>query len=117
MSIFESLVINLIFLLFPFLFYGIYINYRNNTKEEKLIFDLAIFSSMFLIIRYTGMKNTIANLIFINFPLLIAFMKKRSLLVVLLSFVKIYYYHLVLNTPIFYGVIEYSIYILIYFYG
>lgn len=117
MSIFESLVINLIFLLFPFLFYGIYINYRNNTKEEKLIFDLAIFSSMFLIIRYTGMKNTIANLIFINFPLLIAFMKKRSLLVVLLSFVTIYYYHLVLNTPIFYGVIEYSIYISIYFYG
>ncbi len=116
MSIFESLIVNLIFLLFPFLVYAIYINYKNNVKEENLLFDIAIFSSMFLIIRYSGYKNSIANLIFINFPLLIAFMKKRSLLVVILSSVAIYYYHLVLKTPIIYGIIEYSVYLIIYFY-
>ena len=116
MSIFESLIVNLIFLLFPFLVYEIYINYKNNVKEENLLFDIAIFSSMFLIIRYSGYKNSIANLIFINFPLLIAFMKKRSLLVVILSSVAIYYYHLVLKTPIIYGIIEYSVYLIIYFY-
>ena len=66
MSIFESLFVNLIFLLFPFLIYGIYMNYRKNSKEEKLALDLVIFSSMFLIIRYTGEKNSIANLIFIQ---------------------------------------------------
>ena len=62
MSIFESLIVNLIFLLFPFLIYEIYIIYSNNEKEQKLFFDLAIFSSMFLIIRYSSQKNTIANL-------------------------------------------------------
>src|SRR5699024_6196648 len=93
-----------------------YMSYSNNTKEEKLFYDLTIFSSMFLIIRYTNQKNSIANLLFINFPLLIAFFKKRNLLIIILSIVTVYYYHLVLQTPIIYGVIEYSIYLIIYFY-
>lgn len=116
MSIFESLIINLIFLLFPFLIYEIYVNYSNNVKEQKLFFDLACFSSMFLIIRYSSSKDSIANLVFINFPLLIAFLKNRHTLIVLLSLITIYYYHLVLNTPIIFGIIEYSIYLAIYFY-
>lgn len=116
MSIFESLIINLIFLLFPFLIYEIYVNYSNNVKEQKLFFDLACFSSMFLIIRYSSSKDSIANLVFINFPLLIAFLKNRHTLIVLLSLITIYYYHLVLNTPIVFGIIEYSIYLVIYFY-
>ena len=114
MSIFESLIVNLIFLLFPFLIYEIYIIYSNNEKEQKLFFDLAIFSSMFLIIRYSSQKNTIANLVFINFPLLIAFLKKRTILVIILSIITIYYYHLILKTPIIYGIIEYSLYLIIY---
>ena len=116
MSIVESLIINVIFLLFPFLIYEIYIIYSNNEKEQKLFFDLAIFSSMFLIIRYSSQKNTIANLVFINFPLLIAFLKKRTTLVIILSIVTIYYYHLILKTPVIYGIIEYSIYVIIYLY-
>lgn len=116
MSIFESLIVNLIFLLFPFLIYEIYIIYSNNEKEQKLFFDLAIFSSMFLIIRYSSQKNTIANLVFINFPLLIAFLKKRTILVIILSIITIYYYHLILKTPIIYGIIEYSLYLIIYIY-
>ena len=116
MSIFESLIINLIFLLFPFLIYEIYVNYSNNVKEQKLFFDLACFSSMFLIICYSSSKDSIANLVFINFPLLIAFLKNRHTLIVLLSLITIYYYHLVLNTPIVFGIIEYSIYLAIYFY-
>ena len=91
MSVFESLIVNLIFLLFPFLIYEIYIIYSSNEKEQKLFFDLAIFSSMFLIIRYSSQKNIIANLVFINFPLLITFLKKRTTLVVILSIVTIYY--------------------------
>lgn len=116
MSIFESLVINLIFLLFPFLIYAIYISYSNNTKDQKLVFDLVIFSAMFLLIRYTNEENSIASLIFINFPLLIAIMKKRSLLVVILSSITIYYYYLILGIPVIYGIIEYSFYLIIYFY-
>lgn len=116
MSIFESLIINLIFLLFPFLIYAIYISYSNNTKDQKLVFDLVIFSAMFLLIRYTNEENSIASLIFINFPLLIAIMKKRSLLVVILSSITIYYYYLILGIAIIYGIIEYSFYIIVYFY-
>ena len=115
MSIFESLTINLIFLLLPFLIYAIYISYRNNTKDEKLVFDFVIFSAMFLLIRYTKTEDSIASLIFINFPLLIAVMKKRSLLVIMLSIITIYYYHQMIKIPLSYGIIEYSIYIMLYF--
>ena len=114
MSIFESLITNLIFLLFPFLLYAIYMSYKNNTKEDKIVLDLAIFSSMFLMIRYTGEEESVASLILINFPLLIAYMKRRTLLIIFLSIVTIYYYYLVLNIPIMYEVIEYSIYLIIY---
>ena len=117
MSIFESLIVNLIFLLFPFLIYEMYISYAKNRKEEKIFFDLAIFSSMFLIIRYTNEKDNIANLVFINFPLLISFLKKRSLLVIILSIITIYYYHVILNIPIIYEIIEYMIYVIFYFYS
>ena len=116
MSIFESLIVNLIYLLFPFLIYGIYMSYSKRMKEENLIFDLAIFSSIFLIIRYSSEKNCIANLIFINFPLLIAILKKRTILVIILSVITVYYYHIILHTPLIYGIIEYSIYIILYFY-
>ena len=117
MSIFESLIVNLIFLLFPFLIYEMYISYAKNRKEEKIFFDLAIFSSMFLIIRYTNEKDNIANLVFINFPLLISFLKKRSLLVIISSIITIYYYHVILNIPIIYEIIEYMIYVIFYFYS
>ena len=116
MLIFESLIVNLIYLLFPFLIYGIYMSYSKRMKEENLIFDLAIFSSIFLIIRYSSEKNCIANLIFINFPLLIAILKKRTILVIILSVITVYYYHIILHTPLIYGIIEYSIYIILYFY-
>ena len=116
MSIFEFLIINLIFLLFPFLIYAIYISYHNNIKDEKLVFDFVTFSAMFLLIRYTKAENSIASLIFINFPLLIAIMKKRSLLVIMLSIITIYYYHKMIKIPISYGITEYSIYIIMYFY-
>lgn len=116
MSIFESLIVNLIYLLFPFLIYGIYMSYSKRMKEENIIFDLVIFSSMFLIIRYSSEKNSIANLIFINFPLLVAILKKRTILIVILSVITVYYYHIILHTPLIYGIMEYSIYLILYFY-
>lgn len=116
MSIFESLTVNLIFLLFPFLVYGIYMGYHNHVKEEKVVLDIAIFTSMFLMIRYANRENFIANVIFINFPLLISFLKKRNISVMILSAVTIYYYYAVFNIPLLYGIVEYGIYLLIYFY-
>ena len=116
MSVFESLIVNLIYLLFPFLIYGIYMSYSKRMKEENIIFDLVIFSSMFLIIRYSSEKNSIANLIFINFPLLVAILKKRTILIVILSVITVYYYHIILHTPLIYGIMEYSIYLILYFY-
>lgn len=114
MSIFESLIMNLIFLLFPFLFYAIYIGYKNNVKEEKVILDITIFSSMFLILRYTPSKKTVASLILINFPLLIAFMKKRTIVSLVLTTIIIYHYHKVLGISVIYEILEYSLYFVIY---
>ena len=91
-------------------------SYSKRMKEENIIFDLVIFSSMFLIIRYSSEKNSIANLIFINFPLLVAILKKRTILIVILSVITVYYYHIILHTPLIYGIMEYSIYLILYFY-
>lgn len=114
MSIFEYLIINLIFLLFPFLIYIIYINYKRSTKEKNIVLDITIISSLFLMLRYTPSKTSIASLILMNFPLLVAFTKKRTIVSIVLIIITIYNYTNILNIPIIFEVIEYSIYFTLY---
>ena len=114
MSIFEYLIINLIFLLFPFLIYIIYINYKKSTKEKNVVLDITIISSLFLMLRYTPSKTSIASLILMNFPLLVAFTKKRTVVSIVLIIITIYNYTSILNIPIIFEVIEYSIYFTLY---
>lgn len=81
-----SVFLNLVYLLFPVLFYFVYMFYSKVTYEkERLIFlDLALFSSYYLFSRFGSMS--MLSPIFINIPLIIAIYKKRVALSVALSF-------------------------------
>ena len=54
MLFFDSLIIYLVFLLFPILLYLIFLAYTKitNKKESELLFDLCLLSSVYLIIKY-----------------------------------------------------------------
>ncbi len=116
MSIIDGVIINIVFLFFPLTLYTIYISYINTFhKEEKNIYlDFTIFTSLFLIIRYGSTKYTLSILLFINIPLLIAYLKDRKKVAILISLVLIYYNKIFLNISIYYTLIEYTLYFYIY---
>lgn len=116
MSIIDGVVLNIIFILFPLTIYTIYLSYLTAFhKEEKEIYlDFALISSIFLLIRYTNSKYLISSLMFINVPLLTAYIKNRKNMSIILSVVIATYIGYYLNIHIYYILIEYLIYFLIY---
>ena len=116
MNIFEIILIDLIFITFPLILYLFYIAYNQNIgkKENKLIFDLTLITSLYLLIRY-GKNTTIYNpLIISSVPLAIAYYKKDKLSSILLSIFIIAdcYYSFGFNIP--FMIIEYFLYYIIF---
>ena len=116
MNIFEIILIDLIFITFPLILYLFYIAYNQNIgkKENKLIFDLTLITSLYLLIRY-GKNTTIYNpLIISSVPLAIAYYKKDKLSSILLSIFIIVdcYYSFGFNIP--FMIFEYLLYYIIF---
>lgn len=116
--ILETIIVNTIYLLFPMAIYLIYIAYiRNMDLEEKTIFfDLAIFSSIYFIIRYGIDFDHIIPLVLLNIPLLICYLKKNNSSAIILSLICVVYCHKVLEISPFILLVEYFIYFILYNY-
>ena len=118
MNLLDGLVENAIYLLFPILVYLIYVSYiRNLDKEEKDIFlEFALFTSLFLMIRYGKRENYLYNMALFNIPVLIAYLKKKNLMAILLSIILIIFYSNTTNICIGIFIIEYFLYFINYNY-
>ena len=112
MLFFDSLIIYLIFLLFPILLYLIFLTYTKitNKKESELLFDLCLLSSVYLIIKYYIYFPDKMFLLLVNIPLVIGIIRKRYLSI----FIAFYYYKL-FDFNIYFVFSEYFFYFL-YFY-
>lgn len=87
MNMLQSILINIIILLFPimvYLFYATYIQYTNKEKRN-LFLDFALISSLYLLITFQKQWQSTKFIIFLNIPLLIAYMKKRKIVAIILS--------------------------------
>ena len=118
MNLLDGMVENAIYLLFPILVYLIYVSYiRNLDKEEKDIFlEFALFTSLFLMIRYGKRENYLYNMALFNIPVLIAYLKKKNLMAILLSIILIIFYSNNTNICIGIFIIEYFLYFINYNY-
>lgn len=117
MLFFDSLIIYLIFLLFPILLYLIFLAYTKitNKKESELLFDLCLLSSVYLIIKYYIYFPDKMFLLLVNIPLVIGIIRKRYLLSFILSFFIAFYYYKLFDFNIYFVFSEYFFYFL-YFY-
>lgn len=117
MLFFDSLIIYLIFLLFPILLYLIFLTYTKitNKKESELLFDLCLLSSVYLIIKYYIYFPDKMFLLLVNIPLVIGIIRKRYLLSFILSFFIAFYYYKLFDFNIYFVFSEYFFYFL-YFY-
>lgn len=117
MNLFEFIVLNTIFTFFPLLLYLIYAAYSNtiDKKENNLFLELALFSSVYFVLRF-GTTNDFNDLpiLMINVPLIIAYLKKRPIGISLLSLFLTIYYHCRFNYSLVVLILEYLIYGLLF---
>ena len=116
MNIFEIILIDLIFITFPLILYLFYIAYNQNIgkKENKLIFDITLITSLYLLIRY-GKNTTIYNpLIISSVPLTIAYYKKDKLSSIILSIFIIVDCYYSFGFNVVFMIFEYLLYYLIF---
>lgn len=115
MKLFDSFLINCIFISYPLILYLFYVAHNRNIekKENDLFLGLALFSSMYLLIKLdiTIIDNT--NMLLVNIPIIISYIKNKRIEGMLLSIIAISYYcSISIQNPILL-IIEYIIYFLI----
>ena len=116
MNLFQIVLLNSIYLIFPLILYLLYQVYSKTLVKEKneLFLDIAIISSFYLIIQYGVYEYNCISLLLLNIPLVIAYLKKRYITIIFLSSIIIIYYNEYLNFSIVLNIIEYLAYFLIY---
>lgn len=116
MSYIEIIIKSIIFLLCPLALYLLYTIYKKNllVEEKDLGFEIAIISSLYLVLRFgTNCYNEYPIILF-DIPLLISYYKKKISLSVFLSLILIIYQSIFLNISPLFLALEYSSYLIVY---
>lgn len=87
MYLLENFILNCILLLFPILLYLFYltVNTRFIKEETHMLLDLALLSSVLLVLRLSIMTGISSFTLIINIPLIIAYLKERYLAVIIIN--------------------------------
>lgn len=116
MNSFDSIILGSIFITFPLILYLFYVAHTRNIEKQEndLFLGLGLFSSMYLLIKlghnYLGEKN----LLLINIPIILAYIKTRKIEAVILSMIAAFYYMNNSGQSIFILLFEYTVYFIIY---
>lgn len=115
MSLFETLLINIIFILFPLLLCLMYQTYNRVYDRDKnnLFLDCALCTSFYFIVRFGITDYSFLPSLLLNIPLMVAYMKKRILSIVFLSLCSMIYFHQILLVPFWILVFEYFVYLVL----
>ena len=103
MNIFDTLLLNSILILFPILFYLVYLgtNKNINKKNKQLIFNVCIFTSFFLLIKYNN-QNSMINFLFLSILIIILYIKDNVIIancLIILSIIEYNNINIVLYIP------------------
>ena len=118
MKIINDITLNLILIIFPILIYFIYNCYRELKCEKynNILFQLTLFSSIYLSLKYGNITSKNNILLFCNIPILIAYLKKNPKLAISLSTFILVYQKLT-NNNILMILIKFICFLIIYFIG
>lgn len=115
MKIFEGILLNSIYLLFPLLVYLlVVICVRNiDKKAKKLLLETALFSSLYLLFKYGKNSSLIYPMIVFNVLLLLSYLKKKNITAIIMSIFLVMYYKNTTPLSYFILIVEYTMYFLI----
>jgi len=116
MNNFDNIMLSSICIMFPLLLYLFYVAHNRNIekKENDLFLGLALFSSMYLLIKLSDNNLGIRNIFIINIPIILAYMKNRKIEALILSMIATIYYISNGYQNVYILIIEYVIYFIIY---
>lgn len=115
----NSIVLNLILIMFPMLVYFIYNCYRELKCEEYnvVLLDVSLFSSIYLCFKYGDMNNVALALLMCNLPIIVAYLKGQLSVAVVLSLIVGMYFCYSYDVDMFGLVLKYSSYFFVYLWG
>lgn len=116
MSIIKDVILNIVLMLFPILVYFIYNCYRELKcdKYNSLLLNVALFSSLYLSLKYGNIANNTKILLFCNIPIVVSYLKKEPSIAIMLSLITVIYSKYIFNLPIIIMIIKFISYLLIY---
>lgn len=115
-EIFEDIILNTVLIVFPILVYLVLVCYKNdiNKNYNNLLLSIALISSLYLCLRFGIIDGNSKVLLFCNIPIVIALMKKKSLLGVLLALINILYCFFIYKNIYLIVTIKYLTYFILY---
>lgn len=115
-SIIENILLNLILILFPVLIYLVLVCYKDDTnkKQNNLLLNVALYTSLYLSLKYGIVEKSYNILLFCNIPIVIAYMKKQTLTGILLSILNIIYIFFTCKTLLIITIIKFITYFILY---
>lgn len=115
MTIVEVVLLNTILIVFPLILYLFYLAYSHSLTAEvrNLFLDVALFSAFYLTLKFPLNDKSYVNLLVLNIPLVVAYLKGRGLSILLLTGMIISTYLRVFHWNIIELLLEYILYYLL----
>ena len=115
-EIFKDIILNTVLIVFPILVYLVLVCYKNdiNKNYNNLLLSIALISSLYLCLRFGIIDGNSKVLLFCNIPIVIALMKKKPLLGVLLALINSLYCFFIYKNICLIVTIKYLTYFILY---
>lgn len=115
-EIFEDIILNTVLIVFPILVYLVLVCYKSdiNKNYNNLLLSVALISSLYLCLRFGIIDGNSKVLLFCNIPIVIALMKKKPLLAILLALANILYCFFLYKNIYLIVTIKYITYFILY---
>ena len=116
MTMFDSIFLNILYVMFPFVLYLFYLAYRKDKdkKEDELAFTIVIFTSLYLVIKFGSALFPDIPILIVNLPLLMAYYRKNNISIIAASIAVIGYYFNYYDNYLLIIILGYVIYYVIY---
>lgn len=119
MSFFDSILLDIIFLIFPIVCYFVLLVYKTNINDHKNLFllDIANATSLFLIIHFSSYYSyNYYLMLLVNIPLLISYLYKRKFSSLVFSIIIVVYYYNFYHLTFLFVIVEYLLYYILFIY-
>lgn len=116
MNVINGLLINTIILLCPLVINLFYFAYAKNVEKEynNTLLDFSLLSSVYLFYAHSKIEHNMSFIVMLNIPLIIAFIKNRKFVSLIISIFIICIYYTNDNIILLTLIIEYIIYYIVY---